>query len=248
MKLLVNGASISRGPDSWPYHLQTLLDCELVNLAQAGCGNTYIHETTVGEIARRHYDLVLIMWAECGRMDFRVDDISKFADSKNTSLYQSQQNDWPSKIVEPVNDQDYVEKNWIFSLGAMRGQYDSVSRVFLPCHAVTGYKQVLESEYIRMISLQSILQAQGIPYLFMHWRPIKTFKRFQHLNALVDWSKVYQDDCLESISKRHEWLAQDGIHPDLRAHHHYAKLLYDRITGGILENLVGTDNPAKTIS
>lgn len=247
MKLLVNGASISRGPQSWPYYLQQLLQCDLVNLAQAGCGNTYIHETTIGEIARRHYDLVLIMWAECGRMDFRVTDITQFSDSMNTSWYQSQQNDWPSKIVEPINDQDYVEKNWIFSLGAMRGQRDSVSRIFLPCHAVTGYKQVLESEYIRMISLQDVLKAKGIPYLFMHWRPIRTFKRFQHLHNLVDWNHVYQDDCLQMIAHRNSWLAQDGVHPSDQAHSYYAQLIHQRLNYGTLENLAKKDSLAKTM-
>jgi hypothetical protein len=247
MNLLVNGASISRGPDSWPYYLQNLLGCNLVNLSMAGCGNTYIHETTIGEIGRRHYDLVLIMWAECGRMDFRVDDIAKFSDSKNTSLYQSQQNDWPTKIVEPINDQDYVEKNWIFSLGTMRGERnDSVSKIFLPCHTVTSYRQVLESEYIRMISLQSVLKTQNIPYLFMHWRPIKTFKRFDHLMGMVDWSRVLEDPNLETISKQNSWLADDGIHPDAQAHEYFAQHLYTKITDGTLGNLVGMDNPATT--
>jgi hypothetical protein len=233
MNLLVNGASISRGPDSWPYYLQQMLDCNLVNLALAGCGNTYIHETTVGEIARRKYDLVLIMWAECGRMDFRVDDISKFSDSKNTSQYQSAQNDWPEKIVVPINDQDYVEKNWIFSLGYMQGERtDSVSQVFRPCHGITTHKQILESEYIRMISLQGVLKQQGIPYLFMHWRPIKTLSRFDHLRNLVDWTRVYQDECLETIAHDNSWLASDGVHPNAHAHKYYAELLYQRIISG----------------
>jgi len=242
MNVLINGASVSRGPDSWPYYLQQLLNCDMVNLSQAGCGNTYIHETTISEIARRSYDLVLIMWAECGRMDLRVEDISQFADSKNTSAYQSAQNDWPSKIVYPINDQDYVEKNWIFSLGYMQGQrQDSVSRVFGPCHNVVGYKQILESEYLKMISLQAVLQSQRIPYLFMHWRPIKLFRRFDHLRRLVDWNCVFQQDCLEDIAKKNQWTV-DGVHPDARAHQYYAQLLYQHIKTETQQSLANRDN------
>jgi hypothetical protein len=247
MNILVNGASVSRGPDSWPYFLKELLGCELVNLAMAGCGNTYIHETTIGEISQRKYDLVLVMWAECGRMDFRVDDISKFSDSLNTSIYQSAQNDWPSKIVYPIDDQDHVEKNWIFSLGYLRGTKDSVSEVFQSCHAVTGYKEILKSEYIRMISLQSVLKENNIPYLFMHWRPIRKFSRFEHLYNLIDWNNVYQEDCLEDIAQRNNWIAEDGKHPTADGHRYYAKLLHQRITSEILKNPGGKGNPDGSI-
>jgi len=242
MNILVNGASISRGPDSWPYFLKELLGCELVNLAMAGCGNTYIHETTISEISQRKYDLVLVMWAECGRMDFRVDDIAKFSDSHHTSIYQSAQNDWPSKIVRPIDDQDYVEKNWIFSLGSMRGHEDSVSEIFRPCHAITGHKEILKSEYIRMISLQSVLKEKKIPYLFMHWRPIKKFSRFEHLYNLLDWNNVYQDDSLEQIAERNNWTLEDGKHPTSDGHKYYANLLYQRITSEILKNQEDTGN------
>jgi hypothetical protein len=248
MNILVNGASISRGPDTWPYFLKDLLKCELVNLAMAGCGNTYIHETTISEISQRKYDLVLVMWAECGRMDFRVDDISKFSDSHNTSIYQSAQNDWPSKIVYPIDDQDYVEKNWIFSLGSLRGTKDSVSEIFQPCHAVTGHKEILKSEYIRMISLQSVLKENNIPYMFMHWRPIRKFSRFEHLYNLIDWSNVYQEDCLEDIAQRNNWIAEDGKHPNTDGHRYYANLLYQRIIFEILKSPVDKGNPGGSIS
>ena len=62
MKILVNGGSISRGPGSWPYCIESELNAKLVNLSQSGSGNTYIHETTIAELAQRNYDLVLIQW------------------------------------------------------------------------------------------------------------------------------------------------------------------------------------------
>ena len=58
MKILVNGSSISRGPESWPYRLQEATGCDLLNLAQASCGYDYVFETTVTELAQESYDLV----------------------------------------------------------------------------------------------------------------------------------------------------------------------------------------------
>ena len=71
--LLVNGCSFSRGPNSWPYFLSNV---NLVNLAQAGAGNTYIHETTIAELSQRKYDLVIVMWTGIPRIDFKVNDIN----------------------------------------------------------------------------------------------------------------------------------------------------------------------------
>ena len=50
MNILVNGGSLSRGPTSWPYVIQKHFNSNLVNLAQAGNGNTYTHETTISEL------------------------------------------------------------------------------------------------------------------------------------------------------------------------------------------------------
>jgi hypothetical protein len=73
MVVLANGCSFSRGPGSWPYALQSIYNFNLVNLAQSGAGNTYIFESTVLEISQRVYDLVLIMWSDPNRIDYRFD-------------------------------------------------------------------------------------------------------------------------------------------------------------------------------
>ena len=77
-KILVNGCSFSRGENSWPYQLQDLMNFDLVNLAQAACGNTYILESTISELSHRHYDFIIIMWSGVDRVDQRVDDIELF--------------------------------------------------------------------------------------------------------------------------------------------------------------------------
>ena len=112
--VLVNGCSFSRGPMSWPYYLQFEYGFNLVNLAQAAAGNLYIHNSTISELGCRKYDLVLIMWSGLDRVDCQVDNIDFFCQTPYTSLTQSQRNDWPEKIVQPINDQDYIEKNWVF--------------------------------------------------------------------------------------------------------------------------------------
>jgi hypothetical protein len=233
MKILVNGSSISRGPGSWPYHLQKHLNCNLTNLALAGAGHTYIHETTVTELATRKYDLVLIMWPESGRIDFRVDDIEKFADSKNTSFFQSSVNIWPEKFEldaeQGYNDQYYVQKNWIFSLGYLQGQQDSVATIFKPCHQITRHEQIVERELIQIISLQSLLKSINQPYLFMHWQPIKRFERFEKYYSMLDWNLIYTDTCLEDIAKNNNWWDDDGNHPNASAHQVFSELIATKL-------------------
>lgn len=131
MKILVNGCSFSRGPISWPYYLQELLNCELVNLAQSGAGNSYIHESTVSELVHREYDLVIIMWSGLSRLDFKVEQVAQFSKTPFTSDYQHRQNDWPGKVIIPVNDQDYVEKDWVFGCGILNNEQELVRSNFL---------------------------------------------------------------------------------------------------------------------
>ena len=50
MRLLVNGCSFSRGSTAWPNHITKLAAANLINLAQAGAGNTYIAQTTQSEL------------------------------------------------------------------------------------------------------------------------------------------------------------------------------------------------------
>ena len=91
MRILVNGCSFSRGPISWSYYLTNLTDItgkNLVNLACAGAGNTYIHETTTRILDKEKFDLVLIMWSEISRIDFQVESIDFFEKSTYTSKYQ----------------------------------------------------------------------------------------------------------------------------------------------------------------
>jgi hypothetical protein len=231
MNILLTGNCNSRGPGTWPYYLKDIIDCELVNLSIAGSGNAYIYEATISELSKRSYDLVLIMWNESTHTGVPVNDINVYADSENTSLYQSSVNDWPEKIVDPINDQDYVPKNWIMNAGYRSNKQDSVAKFFKQYHQAVTYEQTLESDIVRMIGLQSFFKATNQPYLFLYGRPYTKFKRFDHLYKLIDWSQFYQEDTLMQIASRNnnELMGDDNKYPTAEGHRTYAELLARQI-------------------
>lgn len=232
MNILVNGSSISRGPEAWPYRLQELTGCNIVNLALSGSGWTYVFESTVTELSHRKYDQVLIMWPESGRIDLRVKDPSKFKDSINTSAHQVKQNSWPGKIVGPIDDQDCVQQDWIFSYGTRtegRPLEGSVDRLLEPIYRATDHALILESELIQLIGLQGILKSQKIPYMFMFWQPFKRFDRFNHYYNMIDWNNVYTDDYLQSIVRRHKMEDPNDLHPKEAAHRIFAEQIVKRL-------------------
>jgi hypothetical protein len=228
MNVLINGTSISRGEKSRPYYLKNCVKhkFDMINLAQAGAGNTYIHESIVEEIAQRSYDLVLIQWTYVDRLDIRVKDIGKFSDSEYTTQYQSAQNDWPHKVIYPVNDQDYVQKDWVFGCGYInQRRNDSVGRVFKEYYAVTGFNEHMAASLIKIISLQNTLKTLGIPYLFLEYRPMARFDRFKKLYDLIDWSQFYNGQDLYTIASQRNAL-DDTLHPSTECHEIYASNLY----------------------
>jgi hypothetical protein len=228
MNVLVNGTSISRGENSWPYYLKNCVKhkFDIVNLAQAGAGNTYIHESTVSEISENPYDLVLIQWTYADRFDFRVKDISKFSDSEYTTQYQSAQNDWPSKTIIPFNDQDRVQKDWVFGCGYINERRDdSIGRVLKQYYQATGQSEHMFSSLIKIISLQNTLWALNIPYLFLEYRPMARFDRFKKLYDLIDWSKFYNGQDLYTIASQRNAL-DDTLHPSTECQEIYASNLY----------------------
>ena len=159
MRILVNGCSFSRGPISWPYYLTNLTDItgkNLVNLACAGAGNTYIHETTTRILDKEKFDLVLIMWSGISRIDFQVESIDFFEKTTYTSKYQSSQNDWPGKIINPMNDQDYVEKNWIFGCSHINND-PMLGKFFKNFYMLVGHKELVNQFILKVISLQNSL-------------------------------------------------------------------------------------------
>jgi hypothetical protein len=226
--LLVNGCSFSRGPVSWPYHLK----CQnIVNLAQAGAGNTYIHESTIAELAQRSYDFVVIMWTGIHRVDLKVSNIEYFAKSKYTSQYQHRQNDWPEKIITPVNDQDYVEKNWVFGCGHINNDLVlKQSKIFDGVYQHIGHLQFVESLLIKMVSMQNTLKKMKIPYLFTFYADYETeLKTNSNLYSLLDSTRIYNTQNIDVITKTNKWFDTDSAHPGLLAHKTWANLIQPKI-------------------
>lgn len=239
MKLLINGICRSRGPGSWPYFLQAQLGCNLVNLSIAGSGGAYIHETTISELSKRSYDLVIVMWNTSHHVSVKVNNINKYSDSTNTSLYQSNANDWPEKIVEPLNDQDYVEKNWILGVGQYKNLDDSVAQFYSNYFDAVKFKQSVESDIIRVISLQSFLKSRNQPYVFLYSEKHQKWKQFEHLYNQIDWSNWYQDITLEDIANEDNGrLKSDdpGLGTAPEGHEIYAELLVQHINNKVIND------------
>ena len=231
MNILVNGGSVSRGPGSWPYVIQQHLNAELVNLSQSGSGNTYIHETTISELAQRSYDLVLIQWTPFIRFDFKVHNIEKFSNTIFTSLHQAAQNDWPEKIVEPINDQDYVEKDWIFGCGvSVNSDKDfALNDAFSGFYRHCGPYEQMYHAIIKLISLQSFLKVNNIPYLFVFGRPLRIAKRYNNLQKLIDYNHMYTDNYILDIAEKNQQWGNDKIHPSAVAYTQFAELILPKI-------------------
>lgn len=224
MNVLINGCSFSRGPTAWPYCLPNI---DVVNLACAGAGIDYIFNTTVAELCRRSYDFVAVMWTSPSRIDLKVEHPKEFDNSPYTSAYQSQQNDWETKIVVPVNDQDYVEKDWIFGCGHLNKDPALLkSKVFESQYIYQNSDQFTYLTLIKMIALQNTLKQMKIPYLFMYYQDYcAQLEKHSELYQQLDQSCIYNKHNIYTITKQNCWYDADGIHPGPQAHQLWADLI-----------------------
>jgi hypothetical protein len=187
-RVLVNGCSFSRGPVSWPYYLQEKLNFDLVNLAVSSAGNKYIHDTTVAELSKSRYDFVIIMWSGLDRVDIPVEDIQLFDQCNTTSFAQSLKNDWPEKKIYPNNDQDLVEKNWVFVYPSKTLLNDMKFAEFVKYQ---NYQVHVRQSLIHMISLQAVLKQFDIPYVFSFYMDyVDQLKTEKSLYDLLDWENI----------------------------------------------------------
>ena len=225
MKILINGCSFSRGPESWPYFIRYLSGASIWNLALAGAGNTYIRQSTINEISLRSHDLVIIMWSGLERLDFQVNDIDQFPDF-STSSYQSDQNDWPEKIVKPWHDQDFVEKNWILG-----GIEPGLSRheLFRGIRYHTSEKEHIHRSLIDMICMQGVLKSNNIPFVFAFYQNYVEKLKNQDINLfhLLDTNCLFNNPNISDLMKDNDWYDVDGQHPSTQAHQTWAMTLYE---------------------
>lgn len=231
MNILVNGSSPSRGPGSWPYRIQQYLNADLVNLSLSGSGNSYVHESTIAELSQRTYDLVIIQWTPFIRFDFKVKNIDNFSNTIYTSQHQAAQNDWPEKIVKPVDDQDYVEKDWIFGCGVSfnKDPDPTLNDAFDGFYKYAGPREQVYHSTMKLISLQSFLQVKKIPYLFVFARPYRIPKHLAYLRDIIEWKNVYTDYAILDLMEERQSRDPDGIHPSKEVYKEFAQLILPRI-------------------
>lgn len=223
--VLVNGCSFSRGPISWPYYLQKKLKFNLVNLALSAAGNKYIHDSTITELSRREYDHVFIMWTGLQRNDVQVADIAQF-DQCVTSATQVLENDWADKIVWPINDQDYVEKDWVF-VGLDNDYIKSIK--FAEYIKYRSRANEVQQSLLYMFTLQSVLKAQGIPYTFSFFTDYLNDLQQLKLYNMLDFDNICTTDNIHSIAKRINSYDVDGYHPGVEANQLWADKLIEFI-------------------
>jgi hypothetical protein len=225
--VLVNGCSFSRGPIAWPYFLQEKLNFNLVNLAVGSAGNKYIHDTTVAELSKSRYDFVIIMWSGLYRVDVPVEDIQLFDRCNTTSFAQSLKNDWPEKKIYPNNDQDLVEKNWVFVYPSKTLLNDMKFAEFVKYQ---NHQVHVQQSLIHMISLQAILKQFNIPYVFSFYMDyVDQLKKEKSLCDLLDWENICCADNLYTISQQIDSYDSDGSHPGVEANQQWVNTLIEFI-------------------
>ena len=224
MNLLVNGCSFSRGPTAWPYHLN---DVNVVNLACSGAGNDYIFNSTIAELGQRLYDFVVIMWTQPSRVDFKVNDIEQFSDSPYTSAYQLTRNDWAGKVIDPINDQDYIEKDWVYGCGFLNSDTALLkTKLFDQVYYYQDDAQFNYLTLVKMIAMQNTLKQMNIPYLFTYFRDYASnLAKIPHLYNMLDQSRIYNKQNIYAITKDNNWYDADRLHPSIEAHKKWAELI-----------------------
>lgn len=226
-RVLVNGCSFSRGPGSWPYWLQKFTDCNIINLSLPAAGNMYIHNTTLTELAKRNYDLVLIMWGGLSWVDCQVENINLFRHIEYTSLNQCKLNDWPEKIIIPENDQDYIEKNWVFA----ENNNDANLKAMGFCNSqfkYVGKKEKLTQSLIHMISLQNTLKQLRISYVFSFFRDYQARLEQHELYKFLDQHHICNSINLRSMSIEKD-MVDETDHPTAEAHKLWANILLSHL-------------------
>jgi hypothetical protein len=229
VNILVNGCSFSRGPVAWPYYIE---GANITNLACAAAGVDYIFNTTIAELSQRRYDRVAIMWTAPSRLDLKVHSMCDFEHSPYTSAYQSRRNDWATKIVVPVNDQDYVEKNWVFGCGHInRDPIVTNSKAFDRQYFYQSTPQFVYLLLIKMIALQNTLKQMNVPYLFMYYQDYEAeLKTYPALYQQLDQRCIYNKQNIYTITKQKNWYDDDGVHPGPQAHQRWAEIVTPLLT------------------
>ena len=224
MKVLVCGSSVvmsdmtsDDAPKTWVYYLQQKLDCKIVNIARAGCGNQYMHDAVLAEVTERHYDLVLVSWNIADRVEIRtrldleMDDWTLIGGNPH---YEHMQRNWmwPHTTDEIINHEDCIQsKNNYFK-----------SRL----HILPGYDVTHQTMLTQVISLQSTLKQYCIPYMFTFYRKLLKLSKFDSYYNRMDFNNILEESMYRFAKNKNQW-DSTTLHPNSAAHAAYADVVHE---------------------
>lgn len=202
MRILTNGCSFTAQSPFKTW--PSLLGTDTVkNLAQHSAGNQWICDSTIAELSENPYDLVLVMWSGLDRLDWTVKE-----DIYNHSIgFKSTNN---------------------FGIHYLHNEQDLFKQISL----VIGHRERVFNSLMRIISLQSYLQARDIKYKFMSymnvWEDVYGLG-FEYLDRQINFNQwIFTDDDrngLFELSQDSKLYIADGYHPNQQAHEQWAELI-----------------------
>jgi hypothetical protein len=245
MKLLINGACSVRGfvGGGWPDFVQQKENWDITNLSLVGSGFDYVLHTTIDAITKNTFDLVLVMWPQCDRVDVQVDNIDLFPNVRYSShsrikeaarLHKinqyivAKESGINSKEIKYRNfNYEQFQSNWIFNSSLKLEKNTQVKNLFNH-YLSSNFSQIKKQNLIKMICLQNTLKQKNQPYLFLPTRPYTGLHRFKDLYQLLDWDCVFQEVQLVTMA------GQSGHYYNKRvvespAHKVYADVLIQHI-------------------
>lgn len=202
MRILTNGCSFTA---SLPFKTWPyLLGTDAVkNLAQHSAGNQWICDSTIAELSENSYDLVLVMWSGLDRLDWTVEE----------GIYNQ------STGFKSANN---------FGIHYLHNEQD----LFKQISVAIGHRERVFNSLMKIISLQSYLQARDIKYKFMSymnvWEEVYGLG-FEYLDQQINFDHwIFTDDNrngLFELSQDSKLYIADGYHPNQQAHEQWAELI-----------------------
>jgi hypothetical protein len=212
MKILIVGSSVNIIPQSWTEFFKQYSGYEIVNLSLVGVGNSFIHQNIILEVSQRSYDLVLPIWNNYKWVDFR------------NGYYEIN----PHYLHGNNSNKHFIRQDWMhYNTEITNPRINELKKTLFETHKHFHSESLLiETTLINIISTQSFLKANDIPYLHCFYRKFPMLKRFEKLNQLIDHSTVYPINLYNMARKNNWW---DNSHPNNMANQKFAKDLYDYI-------------------
>jgi hypothetical protein len=249
MKILTNGSCMARGSfeGGWPDILEEKFNHEVTNISLYGAGNDYVLKTTVDQLLKNRFDLVIIMFPHFSKLDIEVADPENYSNVRFTSrnqiirlkkLYQARRYARAKKRFENYKDIVYkpldtniFQDHWIFSWEYYSAESNLPTNyidLFNDYFAST-YSEIKRQNLYKVIKLQEILKQKNQPYLFCFATRPTGFYRFSDQYKLIDWNNVFHGVYPKQLA-----LAMNSYNKKLKmatypAHEAFAELLVNRI-------------------